>query len=848
VDVARLLGTHPLEFYDCVTKVVQSQERRTTSQAAGGNMPAKIPPESVAAPGKNALLPPQLFPANFQLLQSQPGWRLDWTNIVAGRFSQSPYSGLLFYERPAGYAEFYETDGEGGISLLQTHSDWRDSWDQVVPGVFSKSGFTGILLYDQVAGFVAIYDTDGSGNLIKLSEYGGMRTSWTHIVTVSLPNNDTSGVVFYDQAAGHMEVHASDESGSLTLLTSYDNLRTSWTQIVAGEFSSGAQLFFYEGSSSHGELYVIDENGNTTLSAQQDGLPAATDVIPGNFGWYGTSLLFYDRTSGTGTFVDYNAPGIGDGPTGFVIDGAESYDNWRTSWDIIVPGKFAVLDPEDVKFQVGFTDLLFYERTDGYGEFYRHDPYGSILVESLEGYTSSESVLQGGTIEFYINSRVGPYTIEVYREDLSEVLMTSVPVTLQFPGPYPIGPLAWRDGPKWPAAATLTIPENWPSGLYLARVVHLTLETQPGPAKALQRESVPRLLGGSPIIDTPVASVDIPFVVRTANRGSQSKILLCIANTTYQAYNFWGGRCLYGFRSRGYRVWSLGTTSAEHSLEQMPRAFRVSLRRPHNPLPDPDSPDVPQKKWQFWEVPLIRWLARQGIGVELCTESDIQENSELLKNYRLLVSMGHDEYWSAEMRNYVETFTVAGGNVAFLSGNICWWQIRFEENDDKIVCYKDRTFDPFNTTQPNLVTVNWYDAPVQHPETSMTGVSYLGTPAPYPGWVLCQQFVVQDSNHWALANTGLNDDDFFGVYAQNTLTVVGTETDRYQDKDPHSPQNFQKVATVFWKGRDAATMGTFVKGGTVFTASTINWLSGLSQDGSWGPIDQITRNVFDRLG
>jgi hypothetical protein len=43
-------------------------------------------------------------------------------------------------------------------------------------------------------------------------------------------------------------------------------------------------------------------------------------------------------------------------------------------------------------------------------------------------------------------------------------------------------------------------------------------------------------------------------------------------------------------------------------------------------------------------------------------------------------------------------------------------------------------------------------------------------------------------------------------------------------------------------------MGIFLKGqGWVFTAGTINWSLGLSQDDDWNAIDQITRNVFDRL-
>jgi hypothetical protein len=657
--------------------------------------------------------------------------------------------------------------------------------------LFGTTGLTGLFLYDQQAGFASVWENAGNGFLVQISGVT-TRTSWTHIITVAIPdptdpNSSRLGLLLYDQTAGQMEVWESDG----TVLQHVDGLRTSWTHLVGGQFSSGDQVFFYEGWSGHGELYSVDETGivpSPSSLGTLDGLPLATDVIPGNFGWYGTSLLFYDRSSGHATFVDFNAEGIGDGPTGYVLDGAESYSNWSTNWDIIVAGKFWVWDPEDIKFQDGFTDLLFYDRANGYGEFDFHEPFGAIPVEPLEGYSSSESVIQGGSIDFHVNSRVGPVTITIFREHLNEVFVTTVKDLATYSGPFPIDRLAYKTGPRWPVSATLQIPQDWPSGLYVARVTQQPFVVPPGPIQPCGNGAAaaqPRIVD----VGRPLASVDVPFVVRTANPGSQARILLCIPDTTYAAYNFWGGRSLYGHYSRGYRVWSAGSDSNNVNNQQIPRAFRVSLRRPYDPIRAGD------KKWQLWEVPLIRWLVREGFAVEVCTSTDLHENGALLQNFRLLVSVGHDEYWSKSMRDSVQAFTAGGGNVAFLSGNVCWWQIRFERNDDAssqsdtIVCYKDRRFDPFDGTQnEDLVTVNRYDQPVSNPETSMTGVSYLGTPI-YPAWVSRQQFVVQNPD-WALAGTGLYKEDFLGLYAQDTQTVVGPETDRYQNQDNppiHSP-------------------------------------------------------------
>jgi hypothetical protein len=557
-----------------------------------------------------------------------------------------------------------------------------------------------------------------------------------------------------------------------------------------------------------------------------------------------SSFLFYDRQEEHGTFVFYNPPDPSADALGSILfDPAdpnvrwESYDDWRTTWDIIVPGNFWEPDPEYVKFQNGFTDLFFYDRMNRYAEFCLHEPFEAIVVENLEGYVSPGSVIPGETIDFYVNSRVGPYTITVYRQDRDEMFMTTIENIHQYSEPFPIRRLDYRDGPAWPVVAQLVIPATWPSGLYLARV------------EAVSGEPVPLV---------------IPFVVRAQYPGSQSKLVVCIPDATYTAYNFWGGRSLYGFETRAIQFWSYGPSLDPYPNYQIPRAFRVAHSRPYREAYGPD----PLPKWQRWEVPLIRWLARQGIAVEICTGTDLHKDQAnhtgLLREYRLLVSVGHDEYWSKEMRDNVEGFASAGGNVVFLSGNVSWFQIRFDLNVQRQICYKDARFDPYTPTEsssgsPDLVTVNWYDKPVCRAETALTGVSYLGSSDTYP------QYIIRDRNSWVFDDVAYNR---FGLYAveggPEIKSIVGYETDRFQSSDdpckPNSPANFHILAEVPALGTSfedpnakiAATMGIFKKGkGQVLTVGTINWSLGLTVDGDddrWNEIDQITWNIFDRLG
>jgi len=75
--------------------------------------------------------------------------------------------------------------------------------------------------------------------------------------------------------------------------------------------------------------------------------------------------------------------------------------------------------------------------------------------------------------------------------------------------------------------------------------------------------------------------------------------------------------------------------------------------------------------------------------------------------------------------------------------------------------------------------------------------------------------------HWVFAGAGLAHGDRFGIYANGSQTVVGTETDvkrgqlavRVRGRSPRS----RTVTSL------VATMGVFTRGGSVFTASTIDW-------------------------
>ncbi len=814
-------------------------------------MSGPITPHALPTAEIFELPPPPLQAPPMELLRSHTDWRRDWTHIVAGKFTDSPYSALLFYEQSTGVAEFYSTDGAGGISLLKHHEGWRQSWTHIVPGFFGPSKRQGILLYDRDAGFGAFYDTDGHGDIVLLREQPEWRTTWTHIVAGSFSDQgDWSAVLFYDQNDGFAQMYRTDGGGGIHLMSEYSDWRTSWTQIVTGEFVNHRgwderrldDLFFFEGATGYSETYESDGSGGISLFSTQTDMPANTHICSGFFGGTGPSnLVFYDGATGRATIMDcqealYPPPNAPPPLATWVT--LDTYD-WSTGWDLVVVGNFWMADPEDRLFaDGGFTDLLLYSRDQGRGDFYLYEPPEPTPIRPLAGYVSSRSVLPGDTIGFHVSSQVGPYSIDIYRLGRQETYVGSVK-NLAPAAAYSIGRTAYNHGAQWPEVGRFQIPGDSPSGLYVGRVRTGSIL---GDVLTNALTTYARLVRASRRGPFSGESLDIPFVVR-ARPQRRNRILFAIADATYEAYSFWGGRSVYGFGRRGGHTWVYPSSSPYRA----PYGFRVSFLRPFAPNFDYGP------KWQYWELPFLKWLDRQCIKVDVCTESDLQIHGDILTGYHLLVVVGHSEYWSLLMREQVEQFVERGGNFAVFAGNVAWWQVRFEDGGNTMVCYK-QTFDPAYSSSSSAVkrttTVNWKEPFLNRPETRLTGVRYYNgfNPPPDAGY----EFTVVDPNHWVLANTGLSAGDRFGRY-NGLNSVVGSETDV---KQPDSPSNFHRIASVYVDdGTEIGTMGLFspIDGldqmrGIVFTAATINWTLGLSQDDRCTPMDVITRNVLIRLG
>jgi hypothetical protein len=238
----------------------------------------------------------------------------------------------------------------------------------------------------------------------------------------------------------------------------------------------------------------------------------------------------------------------------------------------------------------------------------------------VEGYSGKVSYVAGEEVTFHVSTGAEKFGLEIARIGATNavVLRTNGVAGAE----HPVPENASSHGCGWPASYRFKLPAEWESGYYEVR---LRAEDRGGDYTHRGKRT---------------AESDFFFVVRPKDPGARTKILLQLASNTYSAYNNWGGFCLYSFNARA-KV----------------QGHRVSFERP------------PSSLFNNWERPFVEWAERSGYVLDFCANMDLEEHPELLKAYKLVLSVGHDEYWSSGMRDSLERFIGDGGNVAFFSGN-----------------------------------------------------------------------------------------------------------------------------------------------------------------------------------
>jgi hypothetical protein len=343
------------------------------------------------------------------------------------------------------------------------------------------------------------------------------------------------------------------------------------------------------------------------------------------------------------------------------------------------------------------------------------------------------------------------------------------------------------------------------------------------------------------------------FILR---RQPDSEILVKLPTATYAAYNQIGGASTYA--------------GAFWARDWAAQGYVASLQRPGNggvggrvmegDAPDPYARSSRRQVFAHWDAPFVAWLESNGYPVSYCTDFDLHFEDELLggagsDSPRLLLSAGHDEYWSERMRRTVLEFVDRGGSMCFFAGDVACFKIEYSAAGDRLFCAKMAGESP--EVASRLTGALWH---VHDPQDWLT----MNSGAYGGGWwdgrrsIAAYQPVVAD--HWIFDGVEIPEG---GISGGTDTPAIGYETDGVRLERASDPPRMSehrkggsggrtllavgKLSAGWVAGYEQANAAIVIRtaqsGGMVFSTGTTDWPLALGDPA----IARITANVIDRL-
>jgi hypothetical protein len=373
-------------------------------------------------------------------------------------------------------------------------------------------------------------------------------------------------------------------------------------------------------------------------------------------------------------------------------------------------------------------------------------------------YSDAIAYPPGSIVRLCVSSTASRYRLRIVRDGAS-----ALPVLER-----EVHDARWQDAPEqcsvvgwgWAPSLEFRIAKDWPSGAY-----RLTLTAEAADGGELRTHHL--------------------IIVRPLPRRREPRILQVAATGSWTAYNTWGGSNHYqgitGPKRNQYattvsleRPWCRGFIVLPEDAPRVPLAVDpppgAAPRYPHLEwaFANGYSNKYASAGWASYDRNFLHWAERAGYGVDLASQHELHFSPELLEGYSCVVCVGHDEYWTWEMRDAVDAYVERGGKVARFAGNFMW-QTRLENEGRAQVCYKyrARAEDPvYRSADPSRTTGSWEARETGRPGAATFGLN--ATNGLYAGWGGCaprgvRGFPLYRPEHWAFTGTGLCYGDLLGA-------------------------------------------------------------------------------------
>lgn len=309
----------------------------------------------------------------------------------------------------------------------------------------------------------------------------------------------------------------------------------------------------------------------------------------------------------------------------------------------------------------------------------------------------------------------------------------------------------------------------------------------------------------------------IPFIVRTSQ---PVDLMIVYASNTANAYATTGGKSLY--------------TPPPNKPSQ------VSFHRP-----------IPLEAFSGY---CLNWFEDlSGFTVGYVADSDLDYYDRISKA-KILVIIGHNEYWTRAARLNFDRFVDDGGDALILSGNTMWWQVRYADDGRTLLCYKD-VDDP--EKNPLYKTATWDNPLLNYPIIASIGADFprggYGVRVD-KGW---NGYKIVNKDSPLFEGLNLNNGDIIScpTVEWDGAPISSFDVNGYPVID-NSVLNFHQVELLAYDigFRVTDTYGTFIvfrrtpTSGIVINTASTDWCSSNGMGGTHGDkIKTITHNALTKL-
>jgi hypothetical protein len=324
---------------------------------------------------------------------------------------------------------------------------------------------------------------------------------------------------------------------------------------------------------------------------------------------------------------------------------------------------------------------------------WRPDPH--VTAPIVQGFADRTSAMCGQRLTLRLGARIrGPVPVRIqawrlgfYHGRGGRLVWSSRILVVRHPAKWAtVTPQTHMVSAPWPVTTVLTIPHDWPQGVYVLRIMPLRN----------------RQAGG-----------EIPLVVRDPNR--RTRYVHVLAANTWEMYNAWGGSSAYS----------------------KTRSLVVSFDRPYQ--------GSEPKRLLTDDFPLVWFTERLGLDISYATDVDLGGGGPEFDAAKALLFGNHSEYWTTDMRTHLEQAIGIGANAVFFGADNMYWRpvpVGAIDPYRQLAIYRFPHVDPYGRMAARA-SVMWRQPPISRPEQALLGEQYgcvgvlmpMVAPDPSLGWM-----------------------------------------------------------------------------------------------------------------